>query len=166
MRYVNLAVAFFLISSCSHIHPTTTTDEINFALTDEIATIYLSNGEIREAIDIQVVDDSTRWYDTFADQQRISSNSDILKVQLIDKKRGAFEGFIFGSIFGALAGAMVGLSEGADPETDANGLSSGEKALLRAVIFGSLGGLFGLPVGSYIGSRDVYHLPKKFQKRE
>ena len=166
MRYINLAVAFFLISSCSHLHPKATADEINFALGDEIATIYLSNGEIREAIDIQVVDDSTRWYDTVADQQRISSNLDILKVQVIDKKRGAFEGFIFGSIFGGLAGAMVGFSEGADPETDANGLSKGEKALLRAIIFGSLGGLFGLPVGSYIGSRDVYNMPKNFQKTE
>ncbi len=147
-------------------HPKTTIDEINFALTDEIAMIYLSNGETREAIDIQVLDDSTRWYDTVADQQRISSNSDILKVQVIDKKRGAFEGFIFGLMFGGFVGAMVGFSEGADPETDANGLSTGEKAVLRAVIFGSLGGLFGLPIGSYIGSRDVYHLPKNFQKTE
>ncbi len=72
--------------------------------------------------------------------------------------RGALEGGGIGAGIGILGGAILGYAGGDDPECDHCyfATSAKGKAMIGAVVFGVIGGLIGLAVGTVHGSTTIY----------
>lgn len=163
MRIKYILAVVFLLFGCTHMRSASNMDDMNLEMIDEITTISFQNGDLFEAIDVELTADSTTWFDTDSGKEHISSNKDIKAIILKDKTRGIVDGFALGIMFGMVTGALVGYSEGDDSPDTINRFSREEKALLRGFIFAGIGGMLGVPIGNHVGSRKKYMIPDEFE---
>ncbi|MEJ7601696.1 MAG: hypothetical protein WKG01_27590 [Kofleriaceae bacterium] len=89
---------------------------------------------------------------------RVIPNEHIDHVIKVSHRRGALEGLGLGLAIGAGFGAVLGLASGDDQcERECYiAFTAGEKAVVGAIVFGTLGSGIGLIVGAIRGSRSVY----------
>jgi len=108
---------------------------------------------------------------TFASDVGVLRPSEVAKVTVVHRGRGALEGAGIGFLIGAASGAALGYADGDDecassmsnhPSSEPNLslciklFTAEEKALLGAAVIGGIGGLIGTIVGAVTGSSDVY----------
>jgi hypothetical protein len=104
-----------------------------------------------------------------AEPGAIVESANMRSYTTVSHGRGAVEGLALGVLGGVAIGAGIGFASGDDtcPESSFCILrfSAGDKAVLGAIGFGSIGLGLGTLIGAVIGSRDVYELDSAFVPR-
>lgn len=158
---VIMALAVFA-SRCTHIRQVHSFDDINKAAAGKLASMTLTNGQVLSGKGLQMAMDSTFWLDKATGRKQSIATSEIGKVVIKKRGRGALEGLGIGILTGAVTGALIGFASGDDdPKTVFLPLTAEEKALGGGIVLGGAGGLLGLPIGAAVGSKDKFVLHEK-----
>ncbi|MBA7623185.1 MAG: hypothetical protein GH143_00025 [Calditrichaeota bacterium] len=155
-RQTIIVVMSVMVFGCSHTRQFTSYDEINSRAKGKLAKIELAQGVNIRGRDIQITPDSTYWIETRKLLKHAVPTSQVHKIVIVDRGRGAWEGFL-GFV---AAGAVMSVFEfmrGDDPP----GLFS-FTAEEKFILVNAMGIMFGVrlgpPLGALIGSKDVYVL--------
>lgn len=168
-----LLISFSLLYNigCTHVHQFSNYDEINALTKGKVAKLKLSQKVFIpsknkyvvnvKGRDIQITPDSTYWLEPRkgVDIRHVVSTSQVLEVVILNRGRGAWEGFRGFVVGGAVLGGILFL-DGDDPPGIIS-LSAKEKFVFGNVLGVVIGVVYGLPMGAAIGSRDVYILHNK-----
>lgn len=153
-----IALAVFT-SQCTHIRQVHSFDDINKAAAGKPASMTLTNGRVLSGKGLEVAIDSTFWLDSVTGRKQSIATSEVGKVVIKKRGRGALEGLGIGILTGAVTGAVIGFASGDDdPKTVFLPLTAEEKALGGGIVLGAAGGLLGLPIGAAVGSKDKFIL--------
>ena len=169
-----LLISFSLLYNigCTHVHQFSNYDEINSLTKGKVAKLKLSQKVFIpsknkyvvnvKGRDIQITPDSTYWLEPRkgVDIRHVVSTSQVLEVVILNRGRGAWEGFRGFVVAGAVLGGILFL-DGDDPPDSPISFSAKEKFVIGNVLGVVYGVVFGLPIGAAIGSRDVYILHNK-----
>jgi len=165
-RQTVIAAFLVLLVGCTHTRQFSNYDEINSVTRGKVVKIRLSDGNFLKAKDIKIMPDSTFWFEPDKGSKQAISTSQINELVLVNRGRGAWEGFRPFLIAGGILG-LIGLASGDDPGAGEPGwegffaFSAGEKAALGLSLGVGYGVVFGLPIGAAIGSKDKYILHNK-----
>jgi hypothetical protein len=164
-RYIIIIALAVFTSRCTHLRQVQSFDEINKVAAGKPARVTLTDGRVLSGKGLQMATDSTSWLDSTTGRKQSIVTTEIDKVVIKKRGRGALEGLGMG----VLAGAVIGFALGDDPPcepypNDLFGigqslcegfrLSAGEKALAGA----GGGGLWGMIIGAAVGSKDKFVL--------
>lgn len=142
-----------LVFNCSHTRHVSTSDEMNLAFEDRVVEIKMIWGNTLQAKHIQVDTDSVRWLDIDSNQNHSAPRSNINKISVIDRKKGAWYGFQ-GILY---AGSCLGIIGAIEGGLSTNPLHTpGEIFGGFTLLGGFYGFIVGVPVGAFVGYKDVY----------
>ncbi len=117
--------------------------------------IQLKNNERYLGKCISVRPDSTSWFDAVSGIRRAVPTAEISQIQVVDRGRGARNGFLIGASIGCIPGGALSASL-ADAFCDSDCNTTGA-AILGGLVGGAAAGLVvGLPIGAAIGSKHKY----------
>ena len=116
------------------------------------ARLLLVGAAPRSVIGLRVEGDSVTWLN----RGRVESVAltDVARVEIVDRKRGAGEGLLYGALAGVLGGAAIGLAFYDGPGIIVG--SRAENAILVSVLFSAASIPIGVAVGMAEGHRDVF----------
>lgn len=168
-RQTMIVALLVLLVGCTHTRQFSNYDEINSLTKGKVATLKLSQkvfipsknkyGVIVKGRDIQITPDSTYWIEPRGGIKQVVSTSQVLQLVILNRRRGAWEGFRGFLVAGAVLGIM-GFAEGDD--TSGFFRLSAEQKFVIGNAMGIVCGVFvGLPIGAASGSKDVYILHNK-----
>lgn len=150
------------IFGCTHTHKinprssATILAELNQQLQGQEGTIFLTDMQEFVGSSIQVRNDSVFWVEPSQGEHKRISRSEVRKIILLKRGRGALEGLGIFALIGGVSGGLLTASYvcGRVEDCDTGG------AFLDGAILGAVGAgvVFGLPIGAAIGSRDEYIL--------
>ncbi len=161
--FVVLISIIVFFSSCSRHHTVVMRDSsaasaFNAKVNGKRTKILLNNGNSFSANNNRIIGDSLFWYERHSNYKNSASLTDVSRITTKNTGRGALEGLGLGLLGGIAFGAVIGFASGDDAnDGDFFELSASEKAILLGVVFGTLGGVVGIPIGAANGSREVYH---------
>ena len=179
-RFLPLLMLTGLFVGCSHTRPFSNYDEINSLTKGKVATLKLQDdysagrhgifnnfpeGDNIKGRDIQITTDSTYWIEPRKGIKNAIPTSQVHKLVIVKRGRGAWEGFR--PFFGAgLTLGLLGFMEGDDPPCGPDtwicfSLSATDKFLF----FNSMGIWYGvIPglIGYMVGSNDVYVINPRY----
>ena len=158
-RFIPLFILTGLFIGCSHTLSFSNYDLINSLTKGKVATLKLLEGDNIKGIDIQITTDSTYWIEPRKGIKNAVPTSQVHKLVIVKRRRGAWEGFR--PFFGAgLALGFWGLIEGDDPPCQSGSFmcfrfSATDKFFIGNT-FGIVSGVIPGLIGYIVGSRDVY----------
>ena len=148
--------------SCSHTQQYSGLEQLILAVDDTVIEIKTVWGHTLHAKTIQVDSDSVRWVARELNSKHSAPLKSINKISLINRKKGAWLGFR-NIMYGALCvGGLIILQEEfsifPDSNSDAMNIDFGIPTIVgySALMGGFYGLSVGVPVGAFIGFRDVY----------
>ena len=161
-RFLPLFILTGLFIGCSHTRSFSNYDEINSLTKGKVAKLKLSEGDNIEGRDIQITTDSTYWVEPRKGIKNAVPTSQVHKLVIVKRGRGAWEGFR--PFFGAgLTLGLWGLIDGNDPHCQPGSFicirfSAHDKFLIGNLLGIGSGVIPGL-IGYMVGSEDVYVIP-------
>ena len=155
-RTILVGLSIFFVG-CTHHRQFSSYDEINSRVLWQSVKISLSDGTLTKGRNVVIRPDSTSWFVTWTSSNQIVATSSVQHLTIVNRDRGAWEGFRGSLIVGAVLG-LIGYASGDDEEV-IFGFTAGDKlrlGLTAGVVFGVL---IGIPVGAAIGSLDKITMP-------
>ena len=128
---------------------------VNKKAKSRTSQIQLKNNERCLGKDISVRPDSTSWFDAVSGIRRTVPSAEISQIQIVDRGRGALDGFLIGASIGCVPGGALWVSfVNAFCDSDCNTTGA---AIVGGLVGGAAAGLVvGLPIGSAIGSKHKF----------
>jgi hypothetical protein len=154
-------VATLLLAACTHRYSIEMGNEIDHRpivrkSEKGAVKVTLADGTRERAKKIRFGADSVSWTDPLTGNSRVLSHGEVQQFMTVSHGRGAIEGLGAGIGMGVALGLMWGVAEGNEAPGEFFSFTAGQYALVGALIFGSAGGIVGLPIGGIVGSHDVY----------
>ncbi len=161
MNRLPLLVLFILLPACTHVRTANSDDryaEINQRSEREPVTVWLTNGVRFRTERLHIASDVTTWYEYGTVEVQRFPTDEIARVEFKSRGRGALEGLGIGLVVGAITGFAFDFASGQQDEENIIQVDDLEEdvAIVLGVLWSSLGGLIGLPIGAVVGSKDVY----------
>ena len=160
-----------LLVGCTHIRQFSNYDEINSLTKGKVVKLKLSpkvfipsnnkyGVNVIKGRNIQITPDSTYWIEPRTGIKQVVPTSQVFEIVIVNRRRGAWEGFRAFLVAGAVLGGILFL-DGDDPPSNFISFSAEAKFVLGNIAGIAYGVVFGLPIGAVIGSSDVYVLHNK-----
>lgn len=155
-RTIIVGLSVFFVG-CTHSRQLLSHDEINSRVLGKSVKICFSDGTSLKGRNVEIGPDSTSWFVTQTSSNQIVATSSVHHLTVVNRGRGAWEGFRPFLIAGTVLG-LIGFASGDDPPGFL-AFTAEEKFALGVVAGVVYGALIGAPIGTVIGSRDRYILP-------
>ena len=161
MRIQILLLSVLLLATgCTHQRVVAPADvdsvvDLNQRAGQHNVTVTLANGAVYDGRALQMAADSTSWLVDDTQEVKRVATSDVVKVEVLDRGRGALRGAAKGGLAGGLLGATTLLLVSSCSDCLFEDAGVGD-ALALGAVYGLYMGFGGLVVGAILGSKDVY----------
>jgi hypothetical protein len=155
-HFLLFIILTFFFTGCTSVHLVEHSEESYIELSHKIhgksASIVLADAQ-KSTGKIKFINfDSTSWVESTLQTDQTHPTVEVKEIAVLNRGKGAFQGFAAGFLIGALAGSFIG-------EAAAEGSEYVGVGTLTGMISGGfIGGLLGLGIGAGAGGIDKYTL--------